>query len=49
MSRRTLCLRTCKSEVLVGVRAEATARAAAEADDWLTAGEYGLVQLFEPN
>lgn len=43
---RTFCLRTCKSEVLVGVPAERTAAAAAESAQWLTAGEYGLVQRF---
>jgi hypothetical protein len=44
---RVLCLRTCKSEVLVGVTPAETARAAGRSAAWLTAGEFGLVQLFE--
>lgn len=43
---RTFCLRTCKSEVLVGVSAERAAAAAAESAAWLTAGTYGVVQRF---
>lgn len=43
---RTFCLRTCKSEVLVGVPADRTASAASESAAWITAGQFGVVQQF---
>jgi hypothetical protein len=39
-----LALRTCKSEVLVGVPAERQQQAAAQDPKWLVNGRYGVMQ-----
>ena len=40
-------LRTCKSEVLVGVDSAARCAAEARAVDFMTSGEFGVLQFHE--
>ncbi|MDF0677949.1 MAG: ARMT1-like domain-containing protein [Nitrosomonas sp.] len=45
-SRPAICLRTLKSEVLVGLPADITTRTLHLQPDWLTSGRYGIIQVF---
>ncbi|MDX1612702.1 MAG: damage-control phosphatase ARMT1 family protein [Candidatus Promineifilaceae bacterium] len=42
-----VALRTLKSEVAAGLSAADVARAAAQADDWLVNGRWGLIQFYQ--
>ncbi len=45
-SHPAVCLRTLKSEVLVGLPAEIAAGTLHFHPDWLTSGRYGIIQVF---
>ncbi|HRO56133.1 MULTISPECIES: ARMT1-like domain-containing protein [Nitrosomonas] len=45
-SRSAICLRTLKSEVLVGLPPEIAAGTLHLHPDWLTSGRYGVIQVF---
>ncbi|NTV62721.1 MAG: hypothetical protein HGA65_04180, partial [Oscillochloris sp.] len=43
-----LLLRTCKSDVAVGLNPARMAEAAGQDQAWLTGGRWGVVQLYTP-
>jgi len=45
-SQPAICLRTLKSEVLVGLPADIATRTLHLQPDWLTSGRYGIIQVF---
>lgn len=45
-NRPAICLRTLKSEVLVGLPADVATRTLHLQPDWLTSGCYGIIQVF---
>ena len=48
-SRPAICLRTLKSEVLVGLPADVATRTLHLQPDWLTSGRHGIIQVFTGN
>lgn len=45
-SRPAICLRTLKSEVLIGLSTKIATRTFHLQPDWLTSGRYGIIQVF---